>query len=172
MDTKILKYIAFLLILAGALSSCETMNTSEELIKPVIPDNEVITFFQEQLPVSSGIWSECFFVGEADKPWSKDMWTECVLINSMDEFKKIFSCSSDLLPAIDFKSYTLIIGMQQMRSSGHIMVEQSIIVRFKVELNIKVKRPDYGLGEICPLYYWGIYPKIKRKSISVNIKYE
>ena len=155
--------------LAGSFS-CQT----EDGIKPIMPDEEVIVFFEEHLPRFSGTRiSECFFAGEAEKPWSEDKWTESVVINSMDMFKNIFSCSSDMLPAIDFKFYTLIVGMHQMGGSGCSVDEQTITIGAKkIVLNLKVKRPEYAFAVICPLYYWGIYPKFQNKSISVNIKYE
>ena len=85
------------------------MNTSESIIEPVTADFEVISFFEEHLPSFSGTRiSECFFVDEIYKPYSENKWTKYVLINSMDEFKKNISCSSDLLPDINFNFYTLL----------------------------------------------------------------
>ena len=173
MRTNTLKLIVIVLMLAGNFS-CQTMNISEGIIEPVPADYEVIAFFEEQLPAFSGTRrSECFFIDEIDKPYSEGKWTKHVLINSMDEFKKYFSCSSDLLPAIDFRFYTLIIGQQQMGGSGYSVDEQNIIVESKkIELNITVKCPEGSFAVICPLYYWGIYPKFQNKSISVNIIFQ
>ena len=173
MKTIFLKFMTSLLIFAGNYS-CQTINASEETVKPVLPDDEVIAFFEEQLPAFSGTKrSECFFVDEINEFYSENKWTKYILINSMDEFKENISCSSDLLPTIDFESYTLIIGQQQMGGSGYSVDEQTIIIRSnEVELNIKVKCPEGSFAIICPLYYWGIYPKIQNKSISVNIIFQ
>ena len=170
----LIKVIFLVILMLVGNFSCQMMNPPEGIFEPVPADDEVIAFFEEHLPGFSGTTrSECFFVGEKDKPWSEDKWIECILINSMYEFKNNFSCSSDMLPAIDFKSYTLIVGMYPMQSSGCSVDEQTITIGAKkIELNLKVKRPEYALAVICPLYYWGIYPKFQNKSISVNIKYE
>ena len=162
------------LLLAGN-HSCQTMNTSsEEVIEPVLPDDVVNVFFEKQLPAFSGFRSECFFVGDKYKPNFEGDRSEnlshTVVINNRDEFKKSIYCSTIELPAIDFSSYTLIIGQYQMSGSGYRVAEQKIIVGPKrIELNIRVEVPEYSFAVICPVYYWGIYPKVKNKPISVNI---
>jgi hypothetical protein len=139
------------------------MNTSDEVIKPITPNDEVSAFFEKYLPATSGTRSECFFVD--------DKTNKNLMINSVDDFRKIFSCSSDILPVVDFNLYTLIIGQYQMPGTAYSISEFDIVVSKKIELNIAVDCPKSTYTVICPLYYWKIYPKIQNKSISVNIKY-
>ena len=165
MKTKIFQITAIVLIMAGSFS-CATMNTSEEVIEPIIPDDDIIAFFEEHLPPYSGMTSDCFFV-DIDKKENR-----CVMINSDEEFRKNFSCSSNnLTPVIDFKSYTLIIGQYYyMPGSGYIVVNQSLIVKSeKMELNLHVKVPESSFAVLSHLYYWGIYPKIQNKPVRVII---
>ena len=162
------KFIPIMLALAGSFS-CQTIDTKidtkTDTIYPKVSDKNISVFFEEHLPIFSGSRSECFFVDNNEN--------RCIMINSVDEFRKIFSCSKDLLPTIDFKSYTLIIGQYQMPGTAYSVDEQSIIVESnKIELNINVQCPEGSLGVICPLYYWGIYPKIQNKPIIVNIEFQ
>ena len=153
-----------MMVLVGSFS-CQSANTSEEIVKPIVQNDEINVFFEEHLPVFSGTRSECFFVDNNEN--------KCIIINSTDELRKIFSCSIDLLPTIDFKSYTLIIGQYQMPGTAYSIDEQSILIESKkIELNINVQCPEGSFGVICPLYYWGIYPKIQNKTIDINIKFQ
>jgi len=169
MKRKLLKFIAFLLIVVGCFS-CQTTNTSEYIIlegaiKSTIPDDDVIAFFERYLPrPKPSIPLECFFFNHEDKE------DKCVMINSIDEFREAFSCSSVMLPVIDFKSYTLIIGQHEIGNTCGYLIEQEIVVESEeLVLNINVTCPSWALGVVGTLYYWGIYPKIESKSISVNV---
>ena len=144
------------------------LNTVSEVISSVLADESINAFFEKYLPSLSGAEPECFFAGINEKE------NKCVIINSMDELKKHFLCSSNLLPAIDFNSYTLIIGQYyHMPSFGYHVVEQYLMRGVtNLELNINVEGPEYGLGVLTTLYYWGIYPKVQNKTINVNINYK
>ena len=144
------------------------MGKSEEVIIPVIPDDGVIAFFEEYLPrPQPSISLECFFFNK------EDMEDKCVIINNVDGFKKAFSCSSDMLPVIDFDSHTLIIGQHRVNSICHYVIEQNIIVESqKLTLNIDMSCPNGYYTAFGTLYYWGIYPKIQDKSVSVKIRFK
>ena len=162
---KVLKFITIMMMLIGTFSCAEKGEFEDKVLKPIFPNDEVNVFFEEYLPAFSGIRSECFF--------DDDKENMCVIINNVDEFRKFFSCSSTMLPVIDFKSYTLIVGQHQMGGTGYSVDEQNLVVGSKrIELNIKVKCPEGSFGVICPMHYWGIYPKIQNKSISVNITFQ
>ena len=166
MKLKIMKYVAILLLIVGNVS-CQMMDTSEEVIEPIIPGDGVIAFFEEHLPPYSGAESDCFFV---DIDHQKSI---CVLINSVEEFRNNFSCSSTMLPEIDFKSHTLIIGQYYpIRESSYKVINQELVVKSKeIELNLYVTSPEYTFATQTRLYYWGIYPKLRNKPINVNIIY-
>ena len=162
---KIIKYIVFFLAMVISVAGCDN---SEEVIKQISPNNDVIVFFEEHLsPYSGGAESDCFFV-DIDRQKSI-----CVLINSVEEFRNNFSGSSTMLPEIDFKSHTLIIGQYcGMPGSGYYVADQNLILESKkLELNLYVKFPEYTFAVETRMYYWGIYPKLRNKPINVNIIY-
>ena len=75
-----------------------------------------------------------------------------------------------LIPYEQFDQYTIIIGYHLVGAPNYCVIEQNIIIESKkIELNLIVQDQGGSFGVICSLYYWGIYPKIKNKSISVNI---
>jgi hypothetical protein len=162
MKTNIFKITTLLLALTGWLS-CQT---SDEIIEPILPDNDVIVFFEKYLSEFSGISeSECFFVDEKYD-------NKLLIINSVDELRKNIFCSSAILPKIDFNSHSLIVGQYQMGGSGYSVDTQNIVIDSKkMTLNISVKCSESSFAVMCPLYYWGIYPKIQDKSIKINVKF-
>ncbi|MDR0295789.1 MAG: hypothetical protein LBH91_06375 [Prevotellaceae bacterium] len=161
---NISKFIIVLLIFTGSLGSCKTI-ASEEVFKPIIPNEDLIAFFEEHLPrLKPSIFLECFFFDKEDRE------DKCIIINSEDEFRKSFSCSLMILPAIDFDSHTLIIGQHQVPCICDYIVEQEIIVKSEeVILNLRWGCPDGSYSGFGTLSYWGLYPKIQAKEISVNI---
>ena len=178
-----MKNIVFIILLLVVLTGCNEkmsindpskgqktkMETGGKTYKPIIPNKDIIVFFQEYLPVSYTNWSGCHFFEPGDR---QDKY---IIINSIDEFKKSFSCSPDMLPAIDFKSNTLIIGHFEVSHGGGYITEQEIIVNHgKAVLDISYGFPREGVftQAITALYYWGIYPKIENKNISMNLIYE
>jgi len=162
MSIKVFKNAVLLLFFVGT-PSCQNINAPEGVLEKVVQNDEVIAFFNKHLPEFSGQRSDCFFVDN-----TKD--NKCLIINNIDELRKSISCSSIELPKINFSSCTLIIGQHQMGSHGHRVVEQKMIVNSKrIELKLKLEIPEYSASAICPMYYWGIYTKIKNKPISVYI---
>ena len=164
---NILKNAAVVLLITGNVS-CQMIVNSEEVIEPIVPDDVVTVFFEEHLPPYSGMTSDCFFV-DIDKKENR-----CLIINSDEDFRKNFSCSSNILPVIDFKSYTLIIGQYySLPGTAYSIVEQKLIIESKkMDLNLFVRAPEGSYAVLSNLYYWGIYPKTNNKSISVNINYK
>ena len=145
------------------------------VINPVKPSDEVIAFFEEHLPpLYSGTEAPggSFFFLDLGK-----FESICLMINSVEEFRDIASCPFDNLPAIDFESYTLIIGQQLVGNPVcYRITEQNIINEpKKIGLNIAFKNPDpecWALGISVSLRYWGIYPKLQIKPINVNVTYK
>ena len=96
-----------------------------------------------------------------------------LLINNVDEFKNNFNdpfSPSLTLPAIDFDSYTLIIS-KHVNSRGGFPIIDSYIVVGSEELIFNIRQKDIGGGRLFSdaAYSWGLYPKIKNKSIDINI---
>ena len=154
----VLKFTALSAVLAGNFS-CQS---KVETINPIMPSENIIVFFEEHLPVPPFPKSECFFVDEnLDKS---------IIINSEEQFRNVFSCSAIILPAINFDLYTLIIGQHQMPNIYYYVVKQNITIESNTHiLNLTVDRPDGVWPSFSTLYYWGIYPKMQNKSISVNL---
>ena len=141
----------------------------DKVFKPVIPNDDANAFFQEYLPITYTNYSGCHFFDRDDRE------EKSIAINSVNEFEKIFSCSPDMLPAIDFKSYTLIIGHFETANGGGYITEQEIVTKSrKSVLNVRWGYTSGALhtGAFTTLYYWGIYPKFESKSISMNIIYQ
>ena len=157
--------MAILLIMAGGLASCESTGDVEhdsDLIESVLPNEGIAAFFEQHLPSFSGFISELFFVGQNGN--------RVIVINSMNELRRHVSSTSVELPDIDFNSYTLIIGQQQMSGTGYRLIDQSLVVGSRMlELTLTVEVPEGSFTIICPLYFWGLFPKLPRRSINVNV---
>jgi len=123
-----------IIMVSIALVGCNNMEGFEEnVFVPVTPDDDVATFFQEYLPITYGY----HFFDQDDR---KD---KCIVINSVADFKKRFSGSSTVLPAIDFKSHTLIIGHFETAMGGARITEQDIVAKSgKAVLNVRWGYPS------------------------------
>ncbi|MDR2936918.1 MAG: hypothetical protein LBU80_06205 [Rikenellaceae bacterium] len=178
MKANIFAFLTALLLLPVMFAGCNNANDDElpeDKILPVLSNGKIETggdgvlaneeltaFFEKYLPTLSGSQSECFFVGDKEN--------KCLIINSADELRKIISSSSVELPTIDFGSYTLVMGQHMIDGTAYRVVTQEIAVNSdKKELTLSVKKPDGTYTVICPVYYWGLYPKLTQEAIGVNL---
>jgi len=160
MKRYIIKLTTILLFLT-VFSSCKKIE-----LEPIFPSDNIIAFFEEYFPPpASGFYQPgCFLIVDGERE------NKCIAINSMDEFRKNFCCLPTLLPYIDFKSYTLIIGKHEMVASNFKVIEQNIIVwSNKIVLNLRTQVPTSFYPSTCMLYYWGIYSKLDNKPIIVKV---
>jgi hypothetical protein len=159
---KIVKILCLIIIIYSCAENKDAENI-REIIDPIVPNNEVVVFFEKHLPPPSFSPSECFFLKENNE--------KCLIINNETDFRKSFSCSPDLLPEIDFDLFSLVIGQHQVALICPYIVDQYIVDEStKMELNIKAKCPDDNVWpSFGTLYFWGIYPKLKNKPISINM---
>lgn len=177
MKTTIIKYmtLAILLILTLGFSGCSNdsedgLNHNEyregsndnDIIYPI--DNlskEVLSFFHESLP-DNMVRSSVFFVDSKSD--------EVHLVNSQKELKSLYSGNQEL-PAIDFNHLTLVIGQCQMSEGGYLVKQQFVENRGGIiTLNLHVYQSlDFAPQVLTQLYYWGLYPKISNKTITVDI---
>ena len=131
---------------------------------PLPASEEVTTFFNRHLPTISGPRSDVFFVNDDDN--------KCLAINSTGELKKIMHSNVEL-PAIDFNSNTLIIGQQTMMTTSFSVFDQSLDIESKkISLNLIVKIPEGSYSALSKLYHWGLYPKLPKTKIHVNVIYK
>ncbi|MDR2911009.1 MAG: hypothetical protein LBV47_06565 [Bacteroidales bacterium] len=124
---------------------------------------EVAAFFEEHLPGVSeyGNGSGCFFLD--------DEKNKSLMINSIDELKAAMYSPFEL-PDIDFGKYTLVIGQHLVGGTAYRVREHNIVIKPEgIELNISVEKPDGTYWVICPVYYWGLYPKLAQEFINVNL---
>lgn len=122
---------------------------------------KVADFFGKHLPEVSGYLSECFFV--------EDKENRCLMVNSVDELKAIMSSSVEL-PAINFDDYTLVIGQYFVPGTGYRVLKHNIVIAEDgIDLNLSMEKPDGSYAVICPAYYYGLYPKLPKKPIAINI---
>ncbi|MDR2968476.1 MAG: Ig-like domain-containing protein [Tannerellaceae bacterium] len=151
----------------------EEQKDLEEEVKGIQPvpvseiSDEIVTFFENHLPVFSGGKSDCFFVNDKEN--------KSLMINSIDEFKKIIS--SIELPTINFDTYTLIVGQYWTHGGGFYVSSQRMTIESsRVNLNLIVKRREGAYPAVAiprPLYCWGLYPKLSEKSIiNITVTYE
>jgi chloramphenicol O-acetyltransferase len=155
LNVKFLQATTVLLIMSGMVACGEE---NEKIISPIIISDERLTnFFDTVLPTITE--SICLFSTTNDDT--------CYIINNIDEFRSVYSCND--LPEIDFTSYSLIIGQKRMPNSYYSVIKQYIVETRNLQLNVVVKLPENHWPSFSKLYYWGIYPKIHHKIISVNI---
>ncbi len=163
MKTKICKLIvlsAVSLILAGMVISCKD---KEKDINPIIATEEINAFFEAHLPAISGSNSNCFFVDDNNS-------NKCTVINSNDDFSQNFTCPSIAPPAIDFDTYTLVVGQYEVPSTNYQVIKQNITSQSsKLTLNLTLKIPEESYPSFCMLYYWGLYPKLKNSNVNINV---
>lgn len=134
-----------------------------DILKPVIEIkgyNTISDFFNSELPVDAN--SASFFVNS-----EKD---ECYVINTLEGLKSIYN-GDHQIPEIDFEKYTLIIGQHIMSASGYIIEKQEVVLRDNDSvLNIFVNNKyEYKPSLYTPLYFWGVYPKLYKFNVDVNI---
>ena len=127
--------------------SFEKETSDDQLVEPIVPDNDVTAFFEKHLPAISVTYSDCFLVDTDNKE------NICLTINDVDEFRNFFPCSTVSLPVIDFESYTLMVGRYRIFPIHRIAGQNLIIKSKKMELNIKVKIPDDGLVRVNNTLY-------------------
>ena len=125
-------------------------------------NNDLADFFKTELPMNSDLPSTGFFVDS-----NKDI---CHVVNSMEELKSLYKGEKEL-PVIDFNSQTLVIGQRVMPHLGYTLQKQYIkeydgsLLLF---LHIKCEPSDFYPTMLMKLYYWGIYPKINKTTITVK----
>lgn len=103
----------------------------------------------------------------------------CYRIDSKEALKAIYR-GTDELPEIDFRNYTLLLGnkfyngpVPDYETCRQVLSEYPGGYIFNLYCSpIKL---EGDLAIICayiPIYYYGIYPKLEDKNITVNLIYE
>ena len=148
----------------AVIKQIEPYSRDDGKIIPVSGDNSnfdaLYDFFNKELPLTS--W------GENNSAFLLDNSETCYFINSYDDLKAIYT-GKEQMPSIDFESYTLIIGQKLSNNVYQNLDKQSFYERDgKTYLDL------YFSGDIVlPMFvyynYWGLYPKMSKRDINVNI---
>ena len=91
------------------------------------------------------------------------------VINSQQELADIY-VGKKKLPEIDFDKYTLIIGQQIMPYCGFYVAKKELLADDSgLILNLYARNDRESLPCASQnLYFWGLYPKLSQKTITVN----
>lgn len=131
-----------------------------QAVKDIKGYDTISVFFNSELPIDEK--SAGFFVN--------NLSDECYCINTLEELKKMYS-GDHQIPEIDFKNYTLIIGQHIMPCSGYMIEKQEIVLRDNNPvLNLTVhNKYEYKPALLTPLYFWGVYTKLYKSNVDVNL---
>ena len=103
---------------------------------------------------------------ECNKP-DKDIYH---VINNQEELKGLYH-GKLALPIIDFKEYSLVIGVQIMPNTFFKIERQELLSdddSLRLTLYVSLPKDRYYAYTLKPMYYWGLYPKVKSNKMSVN----
>ncbi|NDW12293.1 hypothetical protein D0T50_05240 [Bacteroides sp. 214] len=159
MKNKRLRLLMLLPILVLGVVACDESN-DEKIIYPITPEQEILHFFEEHLPVQTATKSDCFFLGNNDEL--------SYLINSFAELQSICDCNN--LPNIDFSQYSLIVGQKKVPNTSCFVSEQRIIETNIIVLELTVDSNENNYPAVSNMYYWGIYPKVANKKLNTILK--
>ncbi|MBQ6378916.1 MAG: hypothetical protein IJJ56_09010 [Prevotella sp.] len=158
-----------------AIMSCHNDEDSEKgtPIEQQECDSITTAFFNLVLPHSSyDHFSDGFFL--IPEQFVSDT---CYIINSREELESVYCEKWRKLPelGIDFSKSTLILG--QHRVSSEVVVgrkERQTLRNTGTGYILYIYYEDCGrdgmdIGDPHVLYFWGVYPKLDKKSIQVKI---
>ena len=155
---------------------CSSDDENDNSISPVnVSDGPIATFFKTELPERHSdseyylITRSFFFDPETLGGVQLEANIICV-INSRQELAEIYQGEKEL-PEIDFDKYTLSIGQQIMPYHGFYVAQKDLSAGDNgLVLTLYARNDDELL--ICAhqnLYFWGLYPKLSQKTVSVNV---
>ena len=159
-----------MLMCAAALAAimCAACNNgnngqSKELleanIEPISMSAKDATFFDENMPYSNEALSLIHASGG------------CLAVNSIDGLRKVFPAPLKL-PSINFENHTFIVGLQGVPGGNFKLTAQSINNgKNDITINLTIDMPEVYPETPDVVYYWGLYPKLPQKPISVKITY-
>ena len=160
-------------IIAGILVGC---SSDDSIILPInVTDGPIAVFFNAELPElnkSSDFYrnSKSFFYDPDSYGGTAIEENRVCIINSRQELADIYLGDKEL-PEIDFDKYTLVIGQQIMPVLGFYIVNKKLVESGEEFVLKLYARND---GEVLAtalqnLYFWGLYPKLAQKTISVSV---
>lgn len=140
-------------------------------IKAASMDESVHSFFQDK------IQKAYLDAGYHAKDGFSLKENTCFRIDSKEELKAMYQ-GTDELPEIDFSKYTLLLG-SKVYCDFDTDVEniQQVLTESRNSYNLNListhREGDWGSASITlQILYYGFYPKLKDKEITVNLIYE
>ena len=146
-------------------------------IQPIdVSGTPIVEFFNAELPEIHDSYqdvrrTESFFI---DPDLGCTIWNNIIcVINSPQELANNYWGKKEL-PEIDFDKYTLIVGQLMMPFDGfYIGKKELVAVNDRVVFNMYARNDceddDILSLVVQPLYFWGLYPKLLQKDISLNL---
>ena len=118
-------------------------------------------FFNKELPfISVSDHDTAFLLGNSSD--------SCYFINSYEELRSIYT-GKEKLPIIDFDSYTLIVG-QKCSNNMYDSLDKQFFYEKDGKYNLDLFFSSEIVYPMVVYYnYWGLYPKLSKKEISINI---
>ncbi len=160
--------------LSAVSVACNTTQTELETeIKPISVKDDVADLLDENIYlIGSSIFEERI---EHDL-FNSPRIDSCVMINNTSELAGIdIEGASINMPAIDFDSHTLIIGVFLDHGGDYILSKQLFTEQGEAVMNITLGRENDDTlhpAMAIPKYFWGLYPKIYEKSIHTNVTHK
>lgn len=118
-------------------------------------------FFNKELPLMS--------VSRQSNTFLFDNLSDiCYYINSYDDLRSVYT-GKEQLPVIDFESYTLIVGQKCSNNMYDSLDKQSFYEKDGNYILDLFFTSEIIHPMIVYYNYWGLYPKLGKKEINVNI---
>ena len=149
---------------AANSSDSVSVNPGEvgELIQPInMTGSPIEDFFNSEFTYSAKAF---FFNG--DYPICDNF---VYVINSRQEFADVYLGKKEL-PEVDFDKYTLIIGHQALPGLGFYLTKKELVESTEgLVMNLYTRNDREIIACMLQhLYFWGLYPKLSQKTVSVN----
>ena len=155
-------FFACLLLPAG-LTAC----SSDDEIFPLNDasgQENLITFFQkEHLEKGYDRGIPNGFFGDKKN-------NTCIVVSSREEFLHLYH-GNHPLPEVDFSQKSLIIGQSKVEQGGYFVEKQVLVNKnneYQLDLYIRLGE-GYHDQWITLVRYWGIYPKLQKKDVTINL---
>ena len=164
-------FSSIMLLAIGLLSACSSDDDSkanDDFTGQLIPVRNIDGY---------SIISEFFNSEFNPHVRSKGFFTDsendiCMIINDKEELVSNYAGTRSL-PEIDFQNYTLVIGQKVLDNRYHPLIRQDLVaVKGQLDINLFIPEPNEKMNyhkEPQYLYFWGVYPKFKVKTTSINL---
>ena len=160
---KVLLLTGALLLVAGAMfvASCSSAEEDVTIVNAVGMDEKMNSFFDNNMRKNPSFHIE---------------HNTCIRVDSQEDLVKLY-VGKDPIPEIDFTNYTLILGSKVFYDENtnadnyrQLLIESD--ESFQLNLYTHHLNGNWGILGFPQILYYGLYPKLKEKEITVNLIYE